>query len=120
MHKRSSNLQTARGSFSSRDGSMPFSLQRPRLALKLEEKFMKHLPAQSENHEIRRVYDEKSETWFFSIVYILRVLTEQTDFQTARKYWNKLKERLKKGGKSTGDELSPVEIDCRRWKGAAD
>lgn len=45
-----------------------------------------------ENHKIRRVYDEKSETWFFSVVDIVAVLTAQSDYQTARKYWNKLKE----------------------------
>ena len=51
-----------------------------------------------EEHEIRRIYDEKTETWFFSVVDIIQVLTQQPDFQTARKYWNKLKERLAKEG----------------------
>ncbi|MEI6279008.1 MAG: hypothetical protein WCQ16_06455, partial [Verrucomicrobiae bacterium] len=51
-----------------------------------------------EGHEIRRIYDEKTETWFFSVVDIIQVLTQQPDFQTARKYWNKLKERLAKEG----------------------
>ena len=46
-----------------------------------------------EGHEIRRVYDEETETWLFSVVDIVRVLTQQADYQTARKYWNKLKER---------------------------
>lgn len=54
-----------------------------------------------EQHKIRRVYDEKNETWYFSVVDILQVLVEQPDFQTARKYWNKLKERLKKEGSET-------------------
>jgi DNA-damage-inducible protein D len=47
-----------------------------------------------ENNNIRRVYDEKSEKWYFSVVDIIAVLIDQKDFQTARKYWNKLKERL--------------------------
>lgn len=54
-----------------------------------------------ENHKIRRLYDEKSETWLFSVVDIVAVLTGQADYQTARKYWNKLKERLKKEGSQT-------------------
>ena len=54
-----------------------------------------------ENHKIRRVYDEASETWFFSVVDIVAVLTVQADYQIARKYWNKLKERLKKEGSQT-------------------
>lgn len=49
-----------------------------------------------ENYKIRRHYDEQNETWYFSVVDILQVLTQQPDHQTARKYWNKLKERLKK------------------------
>ena len=49
-----------------------------------------------ENYKIRRHYNEKNETWYFSVVDILQVLIQQPDHQTARKYWNKLKERLKK------------------------
>ncbi len=55
-------------------------------------------PALFEEHEIRRVYDEATETWWFSVVDIIQVLTRQPDYQTARKYWNKLKERLGKEG----------------------
>lgn len=51
-----------------------------------------------ENYKIRRVYDEASETWFFSVVDVVAALIQQPDYQTARKYWNKLKERLKKEG----------------------
>jgi len=66
-------------------------------------------PAFFENHEIRRVYDENSETWWFSVVDIIQVLTQQPDYQTARKYWNKLKERLgREGGQSV--------TDCHRLK----
>ena len=51
-----------------------------------------------EEHNIRRVYDKETETWFFSVVDIIGILTRQSEYQTARKYWNKLKERLKKEG----------------------
>lgn len=51
-----------------------------------------------ENFKIRRVYDEKAETWYFSVVDIVAALLQQPDYQTARKYWNKLKERLNKEG----------------------
>jgi DNA-damage-inducible protein D len=54
-----------------------------------------------EGYKIRRHYDENTETWYFSVVDILQVLIQQTDYQTARKYWNKLKERLKKEGSQT-------------------
>ncbi|MCX7045998.1 MAG: BRO family protein [Candidatus Sumerlaeota bacterium] len=74
---------------------------------------MKILPVLFEQHEIRRLYDEKTETWYFSVVDIVQVLTQQPDFQTARKYWNKLKERLSKEG-------SQLVTTCHRFKLPAD
>lgn len=51
-----------------------------------------------ENYRIRRQFDEAKGVWHFSVVDILQVLLPQPDFKTARKYWNKLKERLNKEG----------------------
>jgi hypothetical protein len=48
-----------------------------------------------EAYKIRRIYDEKKEVWYFSVIDIVAALTEQTNYQMARKYWNKLAERLK-------------------------
>ena len=59
---------------------------------------MQNLPVQFEDHAIRRVFDEATEVWWFSVVDIVQVLTQQPDFQAARKYWNKLKTRLKAEG----------------------
>ena len=70
---------------------------------------MQSQPAIFEEHEIRRVYDEATETWWFSVVDIVQVLTQQPDYQTARKYWNKLKERL-------GKEGSESVTNCHRLK----
>ena len=50
------------------------------------------------DYQIRRVYDEDTGIWYFSVVDIIQVLIQQPDYQTGRKYWNKLKERLKKEG----------------------
>jgi hypothetical protein len=66
-------------------------------------------PAIFENYQIRRHYDEQKEAWYFSVVDIIQVLIQQPDFQTARKYWNKLKERLKKEG-------SESVTNCHRLK----
>jgi hypothetical protein len=70
-------------------------------------------PAIFERHEIRRVYDEATETWRFSIIDIIQALTQQPDYQTSRKYWNKLKERL-------GKEGSQLVANCHQLKMAAD
>ncbi len=59
---------------------------------------MKILPTQFDGQDIRRVYDEATDTWWFSVVDVVQVLTQQADFQTARKYWNQLKRRLEKEG----------------------
>lgn len=50
------------------------------------------------NDKIRAVWDEEQEKWYFSVVDVVAVLTESKDFQTARKYWNKLKQRLMEEG----------------------
>lgn len=52
---------------------------------------MKILPVEFDGQSIRRVYDEDAEIWWFSVIDVVQVLTSQTDDQTARKYWNKLK-----------------------------
>ena len=70
---------------------------------------MNHVPVQFEDQAIRRVYDEDAGTWWFSVVDIMQVLTQQPDYQTARKYWNKLKERLDKEG-------SQSVTNCHRLK----
>ena len=59
---------------------------------------MKILPTAFDGQPIRRIYDEATDTWWFSVVDVVQVLTQQADFQTARKYWNQLKRRLEKEG----------------------
>ena len=48
-----------------------------------------------EGKKVRIVWDEEQEKYYFSVVDIVQVLTDSAD---GRKYWNKLKERLKKEG----------------------
>ena len=74
---------------------------------------MKVLPVLFEQHEIRRIYDEKTETWFFSVVDIVQVLTQHLDYQASRKYWKVLKGRLAKEG-------SELVTNCYQFKMPAD
>jgi len=69
-----------------------------------------------ENFKIRRVYDEKSETWFFSVVDIIGALLQQPDHQTARKYWNKLKERLRKEGSESVTNCHRLKLEASDGK----
>lgn len=66
-------------------------------------------PAFFETQAIRRVYDETTETWWFSVVDIMQVLTQQPDYQAARNYWKVLKNRLAKEG-------SQSVTNCNRLK----
>ena len=65
-------------------------------------------PAQFEGQAIRRVYDEATETWWFSVVDVAGV-TQQADDLTARIFWNQLKLSLLKEG-------SEVVTNCHQLK----
>ncbi len=77
---------------------------------------MDSLPVVFENFEIRRVYDEKKEVWFFSVVDIVGALIQQKDFQAARKYWNKLKERLVKEGNQSVTNCHQLKMEAADGK----
>jgi len=62
-----------------------------------------------EDFKIRRAFDEDKAIWFFSVIDVIQALIQQSDYQKARKYWNKLKERLKKEG-------SQAVTNCHRLK----
>ena len=68
---------------------------------------MRILPTQFDGQAIRRVYDEATETWWFSVIDIVQVLT---DSENARDYWFKMKQRVKA---EDGAELSTF---CRQLK----
>ena len=51
-----------------------------------------------ENQSIRTAWDEENEEWFFSIVDVIKVLTESKDPSA---YWRKLKQRLTEEGNET-------------------
>jgi nitrite reductase/ring-hydroxylating ferredoxin subunit len=69
-----------------------------------------------ETYKIRRIYDEQKETWYFSVVDIIQALIQQDDYQTARKYWNKLKERLVKEGNQSVSNCHQLKFMARDGK----
>lgn len=50
-----------------------------------------------DGQKVRSVWNEEDERWYFSIVDVCAVLTDN-DYQTSRKYWNKLKQRIREEG----------------------
>ena len=62
-----------------------------------------------EDQPIRTAWDEENEEWYFSIVDVVSVLTESVDYNTGRKYWNKLKQRML-------DEGNQLVTNCHQLK----
>ena len=50
-----------------------------------------------ENQAIRTAWNEDEEEWYFSVVDVVGVLTDQPDVRRSAKYWSVLKTRLKQG-----------------------
>lgn len=71
---------------------------------------MKILPTEFEGFAIRRSYDEATETWWFSVVDVVQVLTQQADLLTTRKYWNQLKRRLEAEGSQRVTNCHPLKM----------
>ena len=63
-----------------------------------------------ENKRIRTAWDEEKEEWYFSVVDVVAVLTDAPDYNTGRKYWNKLKQRLSEEG------ANQLVTDCHQLK----
>jgi len=69
-----------------------------------------------EQHQIRRLYNDATETWWFSVIDIIQVLIDQPDYQTARKYWNKLKGRLDKEGSQSVTNCHRLKLEAADGK----
>lgn len=59
-----------------------------------------------EERKVRAIWDDEQEEWYFSIVDVIQILTDSSD---GRKYWNKLKQRLKEEG-------SELVTNCHQLK----
>lgn len=80
-----------------------------------------------ENKQIRTIWNANEEDWYFSVVDVVNVMTDSKDYQTARKYWKVLKNRLKTEGselvtfcyqlKMTANDGKQRETDCLNTKG---
>jgi len=66
-----------------------------------------------DSQHIRTAWNETNEEWYFSIIDVIAVLTEQTDELRARKYWNKLKQRLKEEGSETVTNCHQLKMPAK-------
>ena len=66
-----------------------------------------------EEKKVRTVWDDEQEKWYFSIVDVVSVLTDSID---GRKYWNKLKERLKAEGNESVTNCHQLKLVAKDGK----
>ena len=73
-----------------------------------------------DNQPVRSAWDEEKEEWYFSVVDIIRILTEQPDQDGARNYWKVLKSRLKDEGANqlvtNCNQLKLLAADGKKYK----
>lgn len=63
-----------------------------------------------EDRPVRRVWDEKQEKWYFSVIDVIAVLIEQADFKRAQSYWTTLKSRLKQEGNESVTKCDKLKL----------
>ena len=69
-----------------------------------------------EDQPIRIAWDEEREEWLFSIVDVVRILTDQPDLRHAAKYWSVLKVRLKRDGSELPTNCSQLKLKAEDGK----
>jgi DNA-damage-inducible protein D len=69
-----------------------------------------------EDQPVRRSWDEKQEKWYFSVVDIIAVLTEQADHKRAQSYWTTLKNRLKDEGSEVVTKCDQLKLEAKDGK----
>ena len=79
----------------------------------------KHKIQLFEDKRVRTVWDDEQEKWYFSIVDVCGVLTDQPDYDLAKNYWKVLKFRLKKEGNESVTKCNQLKLvspkDTKRY-----
>ncbi len=63
-----------------------------------------------DDREVRAVWDEENNKWWFSVLDIVAVLTSQDDYTKTRNYWEYLKAKLKKEGNELGSTTTQLKL----------
>ena len=70
------------------------------------------------DREVRAVWDEEKDQWFFSVLDVIGAINEQDDYTKTRNYWKYLKTKLKKEGSelvSATNQLKLLATDGKRY-----
>ena len=66
-----------------------------------------------EGSQIRRHWDEEKESWYFSVMDIIQILAQT---ERSRKYWNDLKNKLKKEGSELSEKIGQLKMQASDGK----
>ncbi len=69
-----------------------------------------------EEKKVRSLWVEEEEQWYFSIVDVIAILTEQPHYQGARNYWKVMKNRLLKEGNETVTNCNQLKFSAEDGK----
>ena len=69
-----------------------------------------------EQNEIRKIWDWEKWDWYFSVIDIVGVLTEQYDYKKAKSYWTTLKNRLRKEWSQLVTDCDQLKMKAKDWK----
>ena len=69
-----------------------------------------------DNREVRAIWDDVQSKWWFSVLDIIAVLTDQDDYTKARNYWKYLKAKLKKENSQVVSKTTQLKLLAPDWK----
>ncbi len=69
-----------------------------------------------EEKKVRTLWDAEEEQWFFSVIDVIAILTEQPSYQGARNYWKVLKSRLLTEGNQTVTNCNQLKMKAADGK----
>jgi len=69
-----------------------------------------------DDREVRALWDEENAKWWFSVLDIVAVLTDQNDYNKTRNYWKYLKAKLKKEGNQLVSATTQLKLTAADGK----
>jgi hypothetical protein len=65
-----------------------------------------------EDRNVRTLWDEESEKWYFSVHDVIAILTDQPNYEKVRNYWKWLRNKLKQEGSQLGSDTTQLKLQA--------
>jgi len=69
-----------------------------------------------EDRNVRTLWDEETEKWYFSVHDVIAILTNQPDYEKVRNYWKWLRNKLKQEGSQLGSNTTQLKLQATDGK----